>query len=281
MITCLCCKSKVSTLRCPNPALSGSLFCGLHVRVKNPRLWTVVHKVNERLELIVKIWRGYLVRKRIQLAGPGVLNRSKCINNEDVGTLDEKQTVHPFDYFGFEEDSKLYWGDIRSMIAILGSNLIPVNPYTRNPFSIETRRRLREIYRYRIRSNLQVDLNEKKVDIDLVISDRWLHICQIIYEHEIGELNPNRLVSMSRNDLVQFMTNILEDTHAWALAHKTYASNRYKYYSLVRTGVTKYYEIFDIQRYAYITSTILLFILYDCKNSYDFSFIILSSFYKL
>jgi len=283
MVSCFCCKSKLSLLRCPNPPLNGSLYCGLHVRVKNPRLWAVANKLEEKLELIVKIWRGYIVRKRIRLAGPGVLNRSKCINDEDVGTLDEKEKVHPFDYFGYEEDGKLYWGDVKSMISILNSAIIPLNPYTRHEISNEARKRLREIYRYRIRNKLQVEYDTVNLDmLDAIRSRRWLQISQIIYEHDLGHINPIHFEALSRNDLGQFITCILEEIHPWALAHGSNPhSKRYKYYTLLRYGIDRFYEITTTIQYSYIISTVIMHMLMDSNENFDISFMILTAFYKL
>ena len=280
MVLCLCCKSKISLLRCPNSALNGFLYCGLHLRVKNPRLWVVANRIEEKLELIVKIWRGYMVRKRIRLAGPGALNRKICKNDEDVGTFDEKEKVHPFDYFGFEEDGNVYWADIRSMIGILNNTVKPLNPYTRKEIANEARRRLREIYKYRIRNSLQAEHAIVRTSVNTITSNRWLQISQIINEHEIADISPVRFESLSRNELGQFITNILEDTHAWTITHKG-ESNRYKYYSLVRHGINQFYLIFDTLEYSYIISTILLNILMHCNDTFDFSFIILTAFYKM
>jgi hypothetical protein len=259
------------------------LYCGLHVRVRNPRLWVVANKVEEKIELIVKIWRGYIVRKRIRLAGPGVLNRKQCINDEDVGTFDEKNKVHPFDYFGFEEDGRMYWGDIKSMISILNSARIPLNPYTRNEISNEARRRLREIYKYRIRNKLQVDYDTLDINmVSAVTSRRWLQVSQIIYEHELGNIDPQHFESLSRNELGDFITCILEDIHVWShMHHRKPESKRYKYYTLIRYGISKFYDVISTQQYSYIISTILMHLLLDSKQDFDISFIILSSFYKL
>jgi hypothetical protein len=251
------------------------------VRVKNPRVWTIVNKIDERLKLIVKVWRGYLVRKRLKLAGPGVLNRSKCTNEEDIGTFDEKEKVHPLNYFGFNENSNVYWADIRSMIALLKTNTIPQNPYTRNDLSIEARRRLREIYKYRLRNAMSTAHNKDEYTLETIVADRWLQISQIIYEHEIDQINPIRFQALSSGELFEFLNTVLVETYSWATLHTKTESKRYKYYYLIRTGVEKYYEILDTTHYSYVVSTLLLYVLYDCNDSFDFAFIISTSFCKL
>jgi len=282
MKPCTSCKNKTSMSRCLNSALIGSSFCGTHIRTKNPRIWAIVNNVDKRLKLIIKIWRGYYVRKRLKLAGPGVLKRSICKNDEDVGTLDEKEKVSPFDYFGFEEDSNVYWAHVQSMVSILNSNRVPLNPYTRKEISNEARRRLRQIYNYRIRNNINVSFAENNpTTVDQLISKRWMQISQTIYENYFTEINPLQFEVLSRDELGEFLTYILEDTHYWAIQHTSKDSKRYKYYAFIRYGITEFYKIFDVKQYAYIVSTLLYFILADCNDSYEFSFIILSAFNKL
>jgi hypothetical protein len=46
------------------------------------------------------------------LAGPCVLNRTKCSNKEELFTFDEAKAVSPLDYFAFEENKQIYWFDV-------------------------------------------------------------------------------------------------------------------------------------------------------------------------
>ena len=57
--------------------------------------------------------------------------------------------VHPFDYFAFEEDGKIFWFDIRSLFQMSIDKLQPENPYTRCKLTLETRKRLKEAIYYR------------------------------------------------------------------------------------------------------------------------------------
>ena len=108
-----------------------------------------------------------------------------------------------------------------------------------------------------------------------------LIVSKTIYEDYITDINPIQFQILSRDELGEFLTYILEDTHRWSILHSSKNSKRYKYYSFVRYGITEFYRVFDIKQYAYVVSTILYFILADCKSSSDFSFIILSAFNKL
>ena len=129
-------------------------MCGKHAKAKNPRVWAEICRLDKNAVLIQKIWRGYSVRWWLELAGPGVLKRSLCHNEEELVTLDEKTSTHPFDYFGFEENGNVYWFDVRSIAENSNMNIEPLNPYTREPLSMNTRKRLRHLCLRRYRKQL-------------------------------------------------------------------------------------------------------------------------------
>jgi hypothetical protein len=83
------------------------ILCGKHAKVKNLRLWKDVNNLDDKAVIIQKVWRGHSVRDWLRIAGPGVLNRSVCHNDEELVTMDEKKSVNPFDYFAFEEGGKV------------------------------------------------------------------------------------------------------------------------------------------------------------------------------
>ena len=121
------CKNKKSTDRCQSKSLIGLSFCGHHVKSKDVRIWHIVNKVDAKVTLISKLWRGYTIRRLLKLAGPGVLNRSRCHNEEELVLAEPKEKIHPLDYFAFEEDGKVWWFDIRSLISLFRSSLNPTN----------------------------------------------------------------------------------------------------------------------------------------------------------
>ncbi len=70
-----------------------------HIRMNTPPArWMDAHAGHvSRIIKIQAIFRGWRLRKRLEWAGAGVLRRSECVNEEDVATLDEIQTLHPDD----------------------------------------------------------------------------------------------------------------------------------------------------------------------------------------
>ena len=147
MNTCLACKNKTSTDRCNLTSIKGLAFCGIHARSKVPRIWSVVNDIDKHVTLISKVWRGYRIRRLLKLAGIGVLKRSLCHNDEELVLLEDRNSVSPLDYFSFQEGDKVWWFDIRSMIGCLNATFVPTNPYTRQPLTVDTRYRLRMLYK--------------------------------------------------------------------------------------------------------------------------------------
>lgn len=281
MPACAACKNRQSDDRCSNAALQGMLLCGIHSRTKNPRLWSKVNGIDIKVQKIQKIWRGYLLRKRLQLAGPGVLKRSLCNNEDELITFESIKLVHPFDYFGFEEGGKVYGFDIRSIIDSL--HRTATNPFTRQQLSIEARKRIREIYGYRLRHKLEnyYEHNVLKTT-DLLLQNRWTQVCQIIEENGFYNTNPNIFLGLNKTQLYIFLNMVCNDLEVWAAEHKTRSSKRFKYLVWVRNTLRKFQNrVEDVNYYSFSVASILCILLYDCVDCYNICFIIMSALYRL
>lgn len=282
MILCISCKNKTSTDRCTNTALSGLSLCGKHVKVKAPRLWNVINGIDKQVTLISKVWKGYFIRKRLRLSGPGVLNRTKCINKEELISFEDIKTVTIFDYFGFEENTKIYGFDIRTILDVFRRNLIPINPYTRQPISISDRKRLRELYAYRIRNKLQNLYENNSLDtVQLKIENSWRQISQIAEENGFYDVNPNLFLGLNKTQLYIFLSMIHNDLKTWAAEHKFRSSKRLLYIIWTHHVLKKFSNVHSISEYSFFVSSILLSILYDSVEPYNVCFIIMSALYRL
>lgn len=281
MPLCSACKNTKSNDRCLNNSLRGVIFCGVHARMKNPRIWAKVNGFDSKAIKIQKLWKGYLVRKRLQLAGPGVLKRSLCNNEDELITFESIKSVDPLDYFGFEENGKIYGFDIRSIVDAL--HRTGANPFTRQLLTIECRTRIRQIYGYRLRHRLQnyYEHNMLKTS-DALVRNRWTQVCQIIEENGFFNVDPNVFLALNKSQLYVFLNMILNDLQIWAAEHKSSASRRYKYLTWVKTAITKFYNrVEPIHYYSFNVAGTLCVLLYDCVDSYNICFIIMSALYRL
>jgi hypothetical protein len=268
--------------QCPSQAMKGLLFCGKHAKTKVKRIWADLNNGKDKAIRIQKIWRGYFVRKRLALAGEGVLTRRGCHNNEELVTLDEKDKVHPMDYFSFREADKLYWFDVRSIYTILKRSVKPDNPYTRQPLTIETRRRLRDVCRIRKKLELpnyhDTPLPEHFADL---VNEKWLTVCQIIEENGFFDMNHLLFASLNRSQLYVLLNLIHLDLISYASEH-SHTSRRYQYVQWIKTCLVNL-EKGRTQRLqcSWATSKAFLSILYDCSENYAVCFIIVSAICRM
>jgi hypothetical protein len=282
MTSCASCKNKTSNDRCGNPALQGLSLCGKHARVKSPRLWNVVNHVDEKIVSISKFWRGYIVRKRLATAGPGVFQRSLCNNQEELVSLEPISKVDVFNYFGFEEGGKIWGFDVRTILDSLQRNLVPTNPYTRQPLTLENRSRLRKIYSYRLRHKLENSYEHNKIQTaELLLLNRWTQICQIVEENGFFQPNPNLFLNLNKTQLYIFLTMIHNDLKPWAAEHKPPHSQRFRYVFWTNNVLKKHSSTQSLAEYSFFVSTILLSMLYNSVEPYAICFIIMSALYRL
>lgn len=282
MVLCASCKNKISTDQCPSQAMKGLLFCGKHAKTKLKRLWVDVNNGNQKATIIQKIWRGYFIRRRLTLAGEGVLNRSNCHNTEELVTMDEKGKVHPLDYFSFKEADKLWWFDVRSMYHILKRSIKPENPYTRQPLTIETRRRLRDVCRIRKKLGIEnyhdAPLPAQFADL---VNEKWMTVCQITEENGFFDMNHLMFSSLNRSQLYVLLNLIQMDMVAFATEHSI-RSKRYQYLQWLRTCLSNFEKNRTNRlQCSWSASKVLLSILYDCSENYPVCFIIVSAICRL
>ena len=261
---CSSCKNKNSTEQCRSNAIKGLLFCGKHLNMKEKKLWCSVTQNNKYALIIQKVWRGFFCRNLIKLAGEGVLNRSKCHNEEELVTLQSKTSLSPNEYFSITESEKLYWFSISSINQWTRTNM--TNPYTRQPLEIKDRIRLRELCRIKRKFN-SVTLHQPDNKVD----SKWVEICQIIEENGFFDMNPLFFQELNRVGLFHLMSLILTDLIAYASGNR----NRQSYVNLVKAKLKNYKNVSC--NFSERVANTLLFILYDCVNNYDICFIIVSA----
>ena len=277
MNTCLACKNKTSIERCPTQSIPGLAFCGRHVRSKTPRLWSIVNRVDEKATLIQKVWKGYTIRYRLQLAGPGVLARSTCHNQEELVSMEEAKHIHPFDYFAFKEDGKVWWFDVRSIIGCLNSSLVPQNPYTRQPLNMDTRKRLRELYKYRIRHKLQNTHPAPAKPVDQYLEFQWLRLSQILVENGFEDARPGLFNRLNKHQLYIVLAYIRSDMYALAKEHPK-TSMRYKYARSLKREYELFYGFGDPKLQF---ATVMVNVLHHAIEPYPICFIIMSALFRL
>ena len=282
MIRCASCKKKGSSEQCQNSSLPGIVFCGIHAKSKTPILWKTVNHVDEKCSKILNIWRGYIIRKQLKAAGSGVLKRSLCHNQEEIVSMEPISTIPPFDYFGFEENGKVYGFDIRTIIDTMHRNRTPANPYTRQPLSLEVRKRLRYLYGLRMRQKMEVQYEHNHIrGMDAILTSRWSQVCQILEENGFPEINPNTFLALNKTQLYVFLKFMHADISSWASEHAGKESVRIKHISWVAHIIKRVSASQNHSEIMALVTGLLRALLYDCSEQYTICFFIMSALYRL
>jgi len=272
-------KNKSSIDRCTSKALKNLQFCGKHAKMKKPKLWSE-EKANS-IVLIQKRWRGYRIRNRMKLQGPGILKRSLCHNDDDLVTCENRDEVHPGNYFSFDEDGKIFWFDIRSIYAWSLEHLRPTNPYTRQPLSIEIRKRLKQVIILREAVGLPLFHDLKRImDIKKVFSDRWTLIGQYLEENLFEDMNLTVLLNMNQTQFWLFSYHMYESLLLWA--NEKPDSRRPVYCAWMKQCWRRQtLEMNATTNVAFYVSGTLLKILKDCREPYEVCFQIVAACHRL
>ena len=225
------------------------------------------------------MWRGHAVRIRLRTAGPGVLKRNTCHNDEELVSMESKRTHHPFEFFSFVEGDKVWWFDIRSILGCLNSSLNPVNPYTRQPLSIETRRRLRTVFTYRLRHHLPTLYSSVQRSFEEVVDLYLLRVCQVLHENGFEDVHPRIFSRMTKSQSIVFTNFICNDLEALAAEHPK-SSKRYRYIAILkreRDSITAT----NHRTVQLLIAALIATFLHDMVDPYPYCFIVMSALHRL
>jgi len=210
MVRCASVRKKGSLSQCEAAALRGHTLCGRHARSRTPVLWSVVHSSTGRsVEKVQALARGWLLRHRLSLAGPGVLKRSGLTNDEDLFTCESKDRQDPLEYFAFEEAGKVWWFAFSPFWQWCVRSHAPANPYTKVPLSPETRQRLWDCWSLRLRRR-HVLPDEPTTYTDR-LHYRWNVLSQLFFGFGFEGVHPANFVDLTKADYVSMFILLRPD----------------------------------------------------------------------
>ena len=185
--------------RCPNPASHGE-YCGVHY--KFPRQYksaielAIQDKTNITVSPIVdmtpsaiKVQKWWTFRGRLRIRarqGPARYTREST-NTTDFYSMEDITGLsgeHLFSYFEVA-DKQIYAFDVRSLSSLLEKSEEPLNPYTRTPFSDETRKKMSRYIRWCRKKGIDT----RWTPIDATTPDQRFHIKVTDMFQKIDELN--------------------------------------------------------------------------------------------
>jgi hypothetical protein len=267
-MSCAAVRKKGSTEKCNLKALKGHSLCGRHARSKCPVLWADANKtLSSNIVRVQSLVRGWLVRKRLSLGGPGVLSRKHLSNDEDLETCEESSREHPFNYFAFEESGKIWWFSFPTIWKWCIRN--PTNPYTKVPLSNETRTRLRAMWHYQRRNKLP--LPKGPTQYEERIRAYWNVIQQTFEDHGFGEIHVDiRLTKQSYSTMLRLIRDDIPVTMTDKFARERIERH-------IRAALA---SDAPLQLYSLQCAYTLMVILMVPKDPYELAFTVLSALYR-
>ena len=276
MTTCASIKKKGSLEQCSVMALNGHTLCGRHARAKHVTLWKDIHKDNTpHLAKAQALVRGWLVRRRLQYAGPGVLSRKNLANDEDLETCEECSREHPFNYFAFEENGKIWWFHFPTLWKWCLRSAEPTNPYTKVPLTQDTRKRIRSVWGYRFRN--KIPLPEEPSSFPDRITGRWNIICQLFSDYGFGNIDPRMFVGMSKTQYHVMFRFLRDDMEI------VYRPSSITKHFVIKQCNRMIHNINLVQSNIYVLNSayvIMVMLLYP-KDPYILAFSVLSALYRI
>ena len=239
-----------------------------------PILWVEAFPKTPALVRCQARIRGWLIRKRLALAGPGVLCRKDLVNDEDLVTCETKERLHPMDYFAFEEAGKVWWFAFPTLWTWCRQSIVPSNPYTKVALSPDTRRRLREMWAARHRKTQPVPV-ESLNPLER-LRHRWNILTQMFQDNGFADIHPNEFMRFGGGDCLTMFSLLHQDLLVVLSDRDPHREAILRY---CRRAIHSPPSLPSGQ-YILQSSYILTLILLIPKNPYSLVFSVLSAFYR-
>jgi len=270
---CASVRRKGSTEQCGSRALLGHTLCGTHARSKTVTLWVDANKEKvlaaHRIQAAV---RGWLVRHRLALAGPGVLRRQGLSNDEDLETCEPVDRQDPMDYFAFTENGKTWWFDFATLWKWSQMSVEPVNPYTKVPLTVETKRRLRRMWSIRRRHRHSIPAEPTTFQERL--RHRWTVVCQVFADNALGVLTPEPFLRLTKTHYILLFRMLRDDLQASLPTQSRYAL------AMIHRCLISAWTMPPTQ-FVLQSSYVLMTILLHAKDEPSLAFCVLSALYRV
>lgn len=237
-------------------------------------MWADVNTSQRSLVKIQACARGWLVRRRLWYAGPGVIFRKDLANDEDIITGAEKEKVHPMDFFSFLENGKVWWFEFSSLWTWCMRNEEPTNPYTKVLLSSDTRKRLRTVWGYKRRRH--EELPPESQDPEERLCHRIHILCQHFADYGFVGVHPRFFMRFTKDDFMTLYTLLQRDVETVIPVSDPFQARiAYLCNNRVRAA-----NVNNPMFYALQCASLLLHIITLYRDPYVITFSILSAAYR-
>lgn len=272
---CAAVKKRGSAEPCTAKAMRAHTLCGRHARMRDPILWVAANIPRAGgLPKLQAYVRGWIVRKRMALAGPGVLSRKNLVNDEELVSCVEKDKQHPLEYFAFEENGKIWWFAFSSIWLWSLQSTTVTNPYTKEPLSVDTRKRLRALWAFQHRH--REPLPEESNVVEQRLRGRLTTMCQLFSDYGFVEVNPNVFMEFGKSEWASAFRLLARDIETVFSVNDPF---RDKALRLCERGHNGAHHMPDTM-YPIYAAFLMKWLLSLHKDPYVMSFSVLSALYR-
>ena len=161
--SCISIKSrKEKHIQCSHSKKKGFDYCGRHLKGKK-----IIYKTPPSNTQIIKLQS--FIRKA------NVINRHRCINDDDFFTCDTKYEI-PSHFFFKTTDN--YFFDIRTLYKYFLESGKHINPYTTTPFDKKTMKSYKKHLKYIIKSKYNIRFQENNISSEEEYKNKLLKVFQ-------------------------------------------------------------------------------------------------------
>jgi len=159
-------------------------------------------KAEESALAIQNAWKNW--KKTNNNQGPGFMNKSLCVNDEDFLTFETKEEIGDIYFFSFREANSVFFFDIRSFKKLVETNA--VNPYTRTNIPEEAIKAMNDRLKELKNNPEYKDFPKEKLTEEQKRNLWIVNIFQTIDSLEVaaGGVNHNNFKNFTFNQLKKF-----------------------------------------------------------------------------
>lgn len=144
--------NKLNLAKCKIPELkSAAKRHKLHISGNKGLLVERLTNYYNQTKSVIKIQSVYRMWLNVhceRLRGPGLKNRSECVNETDFSTLEPINEIPREKFFSYRDANKFIYGfDITSLMELMTHNVSFKNPYNREVFSSATKHAIISLYK--------------------------------------------------------------------------------------------------------------------------------------
>jgi len=125
-------------------------------------------------------------------------------------TGDEK--VHPFDYFSFEENGRVWWFSFDTIWRWCSQKESPENPYTRTRIPVDVRKRLHALWSFRQRH--RIPLPSESLLFSERLRTRWTVISHMFENYGYGDIPVGMFIRLTAAEYAYMFSLLYDDIRA-------------------------------------------------------------------